>query len=84
VLKAPPAEAFDVIGMLEVEPRGPYTDPELPLATAKAQGCLLGGDALIVLYQDTRYRGRARTAPQRPGVLTDPALRAVVIRYRSR
>ena len=84
VLKTPPNEAYEVVGMLEIEPRGAYTNPEVPLATAKTQGCMLRGDALVLLYQDTHYRGRARTEKQVPGVLSDPALRALVIRYQSR
>jgi len=84
VLEAQPAEEFDLVGIVEVEPRVASTNPQAALATAKAQGCLLGGDALVLLYQDLRYRGRARTAPQRPGVLSDPAVRAAVIRYRVR
>jgi hypothetical protein len=84
VLDAQPAEAFDLVGIVEVEPRGASANPESALATAKTQGCLLGGDALVVLYRDVRYRGRAPTAPRRPGVLSDPALRAAVIRYRAR
>ena len=84
VLKSPPAEAFEIVGIVEVEPRVASTNPEAALAAAKIQGCVLGGDALVVLYQDVRYRGRARTALQRPGVLSDPALRAAVIRYRAR
>jgi hypothetical protein len=84
VLEAEPAEPFDVVGIVEVAPRMGSTTPESALATAKGQGCLLGGDALVVLYRDVRYRGKARTENQQPGVLSEPALSAAVIRYRAR
>jgi hypothetical protein len=84
VLEAEPAEAFDLVGIVEVAPRIGSTTPEAALVTAKGQGCLLGGDALVVLYRDVRYRGKARTANQQPGVLSEPTLRAAVIRYRAR
>jgi hypothetical protein len=84
VLEAEPVEPFDVVGIVEVAPRMGSTTPESALATAKGQGCLLGGDALVVLYRDVRYRGKPHTENQQPGVLSEPALSAAVIRYRAR
>ncbi len=83
VLETEPAEPFDVIGMVEV---GSSADagPETTLEVAKSQACRLGGDAMVVVYRNTRYRTGRPSVPTRGGVLSDAALRAAVIRYRQR
>ena len=83
VLETEPAEAFDVIGVVEV---GASVDagPETTLEVAKSQACRLGGDAIVIVYRNTRYRTARPSVPARGGVLSDPALRAAVIRYRQR
>jgi hypothetical protein len=84
VLDAPPAEAFDLLGIIEVAPRGADASPESALEAARIQGCALGGDALVVVYQARRYRSGTPSTPPQTGVLSEPALRAAVIRYRER
>ena len=84
VLEAPPAEAFDVLGIVEVAPRGTDASPESALEAARIQGCAIGGDALVVVYRARRYRSGMPSTPPQTGILSDPTLRAAVLRYRER
>jgi hypothetical protein len=85
VLEEPPAEAFDVVGIVEVAPRGAEANPDdSALEAARLQGCALGGEALVVVYRARRHRSGMASTPAQGGVLTDPTLRAAVIRYRER
>jgi hypothetical protein len=84
VLDQPPAEAFDLIALVEVRPQGRIDTPEGSLEAAKLQGCSLGADALVILY---RSEGRRSVvdSPRAPlGVIPSPAIRAAAIRYRQR
>ena len=84
ILASPPAEAFDLLGIIEVAPRGAEASPQSALEAARIQGCALGGDALVVVYQARRYRSGTPSTPPQTGILSEPALRAAVIRYRER
>lgn len=83
-LESEPQDAFDLVGIVEVQPAGSSRNAESVLEAAKLQACALGGDAIVVLYRSQGYRFGMPPAPPEPGVLPAPALRAAVIRYRQR
>ncbi|MGH7822545.1 MAG: hypothetical protein ACREQ9_22515 [Candidatus Binatia bacterium] len=81
LLESEPAVPFVLVGLIEVQGRGPVHDPQGVLAAAKRRACELGGDALVILFRrEGRRAGLPR--PPEPGLLPEPEIRAAVIRYR--
>lgn len=83
VFDVEPARPFDLVAIVEVEPRAAAAPGSL-LDAAKLQACNLGGDALVVLYRAEERSGFARVPPAEPGFLPAPDLRVAVIRWRAR
>jgi hypothetical protein len=81
ILEAEPPRAFRLLGLVEVQPRGPAENEEAIVAAARLQACALGGDAIVVLFRSGKRRSgfQVRGAPQR--ILPEPAFRGAVIRY---
>ncbi len=84
VLDREPAEPTDIVGIVEVAPRRAETDPESALEVARLRACALGGDAIVITYRREKRRSGQVVGPAPQGVLPDPEVRGVVVRYRER
>ncbi len=84
ILDREPAEPTDIVGIVEVSPRRAEADPESALEAARLQACALGGDAIVITYRREKRRSGQVAGPAPQGVLPDPEVRGVVIRYRER
>jgi hypothetical protein len=83
VLEFEPAVPFELVGLVEVQGRGAFSEPSSALEAAKIRACQLGGSAIILLYRrEGRRQGVEDRVTKRGTLLPEPELRVAVIRYR--